>query len=208
VVKVKLCGFKDLENLRAAIKSKADLIGFVFYAPSKRNIDPQEAGKIAQIIPPQIKKVAVMVDPSDAAIAEVIEHLRPDFLQIHGGDANRILAIKNKFNLPIIKALAIESATDLAQIDDYQNIADLFLFDAKSPEIGGSGTSFDWKILKNLQLPPEKWLLSGGLNEQNIEEAIEESGAAMVDLSSGIEVKKGEKSVDLIANFMKKVKGS
>ncbi|MFT7099390.1 MAG: phosphoribosylanthranilate isomerase, partial [Rickettsiales bacterium] len=185
-LKVKLCGFKNKEDVDFAVKCAVDLIGFVFYPPSKRNVTAQLAGEISADIPPEIKKVAVFVDLNDDEISLIIENLKPDFLQIHSKDFLRILEIKNNFKIPIIKAFAIKEVEDLDVIGQYEEIADYFLFDAKVKEIGGSGQSFDWRILDKLKTN-KKWLLSGGLNVNNFEEALIQTNARMIDLSSGIE---------------------
>jgi phosphoribosylanthranilate isomerase len=202
--KIKLCGFIDKKTVDLAVECKADLIGFVFYPPSSRNVSPQKAKEISADIGRGIKKVAVFVDLNDEQISQIIENLKPDFLQIHLDDFARISEIKNNFKIPIIKAFAIKDSKDLQAIGEYEKIADYFLFDAKSDEVGGSGKSFDWKILSNLKTNKE-WFLSGGLNEKNIKEAILQTGAKMIDLSSGIEEIKGIKSEKLIKEFMNKV---
>ncbi|MFT6219814.1 MAG: phosphoribosylanthranilate isomerase [Myxococcota bacterium] len=203
----KLCGFTNKETVDLAVECGADLVGFVFYAPSKRNISAQEAGKISVDIPSNVKKVAVFVDLNDEDIAKIIENLKPDFLQIHSNDFSRILDIKNNFKIPIIKAFAIIDEKDLEVVSQYEEIADYFLFDAKTKEIGGSGKSFDWKVLDKLETA-KKWLLSGGMDVDNIEKAIIQTGAKMVDLSSGIEETKGIKSKKLIKEFMNKIDSS
>ena len=201
----KLCGFTDLKTTTIAITNGANFIGFVFYALSTRNISPKQAGQIATQIPPNIKKVAVIVDATDDEIFNIIQYLKPDFLQIHNTSKQRIIDIKNRFNIPIIKAFSVAKAQDLEIIKDYEPIVDLFLFDTKSDEIGGSGKNFDWQILKNLDTK-KGWFLSGGLNIANIDEAIKISGAKMIDLSSGIEEIKGIKSPKLIRDFMNVVR--
>ncbi|MFT5703580.1 MAG: phosphoribosylanthranilate isomerase [Rickettsiales bacterium] len=203
-IKTKLCGFTTKKTVDLAVECGANFIGFVFYPASKRNISPQNAGEISKDIPKEIKKVAVIVNPSDEDIIQIIKYLKPDFLQIHNKDLTRILEIKKQFNLPIIKAFAISEEKDLEKIKDYEQIADYFLFDAKVAEIGGSGKSFDWNILCNLKTN-KNWFLSGGLNINNIEIALKNTNSTMVDLSSGIEETKGVKSPKLISGFMNKL---
>ncbi len=203
-MKTKLCGFTNKTTVDLAVASGVDFIGFVFYPSSVRNISPQIAGEISKDIPSKIKKVAVIVDSSNDEITQIIKYLKPDFLQIHNNKKSRILEIKNHFQIPIIKAFSISEIKDLEAIDDYKTIADYFLFDTKTPEIGGSGKSFDWKILNNLRTD-KKWFLSGGLNINNIEEALRITKAQMIDLSSGIEESKGIKSPQLITKFINKI---
>ena len=206
MIKTKLCGFTDKSTVDLAVASGADFIGFVFHDTSKRNISPQKAGEISADIPQSIKKVAVLVDPNNDQIEQIIQHLKPDFLQLHNTNKERTLEIRNYFQTPIIKSFAISNEVDLNKIKDYQKIADYFLFDTKTDEVGGSGTSFDWKILQNLNISTP-WFLSGGLNIANIEPALKISGTQMIDLSSGIEEVKGIKSPKLIIEFMTKMRG-
>lgn len=200
-INVKLCGFTTKETFDLAVKSGVDLIGFVFHSKSPRNILPEKAQEISQDIPKNIKKVAVVVDPSDDELKQIITNLNPDFLQIHSDDYSRILQIKNHFKIPIIKAFQISNINDLNNIDKYNEVAEYFLFDAKDH---GSGKPFDWTILKNLKTT-KKWFLSGGLNIENIENALNETNAKMIDLSSGIEEIRGIKSPKLITEFMNKI---
>ncbi|MCE3254945.1 MAG: phosphoribosylanthranilate isomerase [Rickettsiaceae bacterium] len=203
-VKTKLCGFTDKENVDLAVASGADFIGFIFYPPSKRYISPQKAGEISVDVPANIKKVAITVEPSNEQIEQIIQHLKPDFLQLYKIDKKRGLEIKKQFQIPIIKAFSISDKEDLKAVEDYNEIADYFLFDTKTKSVGGSGKSFDWKILENFKTN-KNWFLSGGLNINNIEEALEITGAKMIDLSSGIEEVHGIKSPKLIGEFMKKI---
>ena len=202
---IKLCGFTNQETVNLAVRVGVDFIGFVFYPPSKRNISPQKSGEIAKNIPSAVKKVAVIVDSTDFEIEQIIQHLKPDFLQIHHTQKQRVLEIKYKFQVPIIKAFSISSIEDLEAANDYELIADYFLFDTKTSEIGGSGNSFDWKIMDHLTTQ-KKWFLSGGLNISNIEKAITTTRSKMIDLSSGIEEIKGIKSSKLITEFINKVR--
>jgi phosphoribosylanthranilate isomerase len=201
MIKTKLCGFTNQETVDLAIELKTNFIGFVFYPKSPRHISPKRAGEISRNIPRFIKKVAVIVDAQDKKIREIIKYLDPDFIQIHSSKKSRILEIKNQFQIPIIKAFPISEAGDLDVVQEYEDIADIFLFDGKS---SGSGESFDWKILKNFKTR-KKWFLSGGLNIKNIDLALKTTGASMIDLSSGIEETKGIKSLKLIKDFMEKI---
>lgn len=205
-ISVKLCGFTNKQTIDIAINSGANLIGFVFHSPSPRNIEPIEAGKLTDNLPNNIKKVAVICDADNQKITEIIFHLKPDFLQLHGKETlTRIREIKNLFNLPIIKAIGIASKSDLEEIKLYEDVADILLFDTKiKDDLGGSGKTFDWKILQNLQTKKECFL-SGGLNINNIEEALKITNAKMIDLSSGIEEIRGIKSAKLITEFMNKI---
>ncbi|MES2677369.1 MAG: phosphoribosylanthranilate isomerase [Pseudomonadota bacterium] len=200
-MQTKLCGFTTKETVDLAVASGADFIGFVFYPKSARNISAKRAAEIAHDIPRSVRVVAVIVDAQDKKIREILKYLQPDLLQIHSSKKSRILEIKNQFQIPIIKAFPISETKDLELVQDYENIADMFLFDGKT---SGSGESFDWKILQNLKTK-KRWFLSGGLNIDNIDEALKITGARMIDLSSGIEEARGIKSPKLITEFMKKI---
>ena len=205
-ISVKLCGFTSKQTLDIAVNSGANLIGFIFHKNSPRNIEPFKAGELTANLPNKIKKVAVICDADNQKIKEIIFDLKPHFLQLHGEETpKRIQEIKNSFNLPIIKAIGVADKNDLDQIKFYEDVADILLFDTKiKNDFGGSGKTFDWKILQNLQTE-KKWFLSGGLNINNIEEALKITNAKMIDLSSGIEETKGVKSGKLITDFMNKM---
>lgn len=206
-IKVKLCGFTTKETVDEAVSLGVSFLGFVFYSPSPRNISPQKAREISIDIPKSTKKVAVVVGISYEVLDKIIKNLQPDFIQIHGRvTPKEISLIKKKYNIPIIKAFSIESLKDLIDIELYQEVVDLFLFDTKSNNFGGSGISFDWRLVKGLDIKRE-WFLSGGLSASNLERAIEIAGAKMVDLSSGIEEVKGVKSSRLIKELMEVVEG-
>ena len=205
MLKIKLCGFNDKEMVDLAVDCGADFIGLVFHHQSPRAITPAKAAQITADLPQKVKKVAVLVDVSNQKLEEILENFRPDFWQIHNQEnKKRISEIKNLYQIPIIKTISIASVADLAQIEEYREVADLFLFDSKTSEKGGSGKVFDWHILENLSAfnLKQNWFLSGGLNIDNVEQALKITGANMIDLSSGIEEKRGIKSAKLIRTFM------
>lgn len=209
-MKIKLCGFKNQESVSFALKYQPDFIGFIFYPPSKRNIELEKAKELSEINFGKTKKIAVIVNASDEYISKIIKNLNPDLLQLHGGeDIARCRYIKNKFNLPIVKSIAVADNSNSKEIQNlvvqYNQIADFFLFDTKTSQKGGSGINFDWQILKNLSLPNE-YFLSGGVNIDNIKKASLISNNIILDLSSGIEKKKGIKSLDKIKELMDFVK--
>lgn len=203
-MKVKLCGLKEEQSLQAAIKENCDFIGFIFYEKSPRFIALDAAAILAKKIPQTISKVAVVVDVTMEFLHEISQKLSPEFFQFHGSESVEFLQqVKKNFpQIKIIKAFRIESGSDLEKIKNFENIADLFLLDGKNP---GSGKKFDWKILQSFPLP-KNWILSGGLNAENIEEALATTKATMIDISSGIEEITGQKSPKLIAEFMAKVR--
>lgn len=203
-MKVKLCGFTDENSVKAAIANKCDFIGFVFCEKSPRNISPENAAKISANIPEYIAKVAIIADADFEFLAEIYQKFIPDYFQFHGSEnPDFLIEFRHKFpTVKIIKAFKISEGSDLNKVADFNNCADIFLFDGK---VGGSGEVFDWNIIKTLKTQKE-WFLSGGLNISNIAQALEVTGAKMIDISSGIEETRGQKSTKLISEFMDKVK--
>lgn len=206
-MKIKLCGFKDQQSILAAVACRVDFIGFVFCDKSPRYVTAQEAEKISKVIPNNIAKVAVFSNNDLLVIKEVYQHLKPDYFQFHGNETPGFLKkIREIFpRVKIIKAFKIAGRQDLKQIRNFENDADLFLLDSKTVQGGGSGQSFDWKILIGFRAR-RPWFLSGGLNIENVAAAIKMTGAQMIDVSSGIEKVRGEKSVELIQQLIAKVK--
>jgi phosphoribosylanthranilate isomerase len=207
---VKLCGFSEENSLKSAIEFGCNFAGFVFYDKSVRNVTIERAIEISKIIPSHIAKVAVVVDAKDEFLAEIAAGFRPDYIQFHGSETvQNILQFKKKFpQIKIIKAIKVSEKSDLLQIADFENLVDFFLFDSKvKNEMGGSGKSFDWNILKNLSTKKD-WFLSGGLNINNLDDAIVKTNAKMVDISSAIEEKRGIKSPKLILALMQKIKNN
>lgn len=202
-MKVKLCGFTDKKSVAAAIAQKCDFLGFVFCKKSPRFIVPENAAIISVQVPSSIAKVAVVVDPDFEFLEKISQKFAPDFFQFHGKETLEFLQkSREKFpKIKIIKAFQITEAKDLQQVKNFENCADLFLFDGKN---AGSGEKFDWKILQNFSCEKD-WFLSGGLNVENIDEALKITGAKLIDISSGIEKIRGEKSVELIAELMQKI---
>ncbi len=207
-MKVKLCGFTDKNSIEVAIANKCDFLGFVFYDKSPRYITPKDASAIAAHVPSSIAKVAVLADPSEEFLQEIAQKFQPDFFQFHGNEtADFVEKTSKKFpQIKIIKAFKIASKDDLEQVKNFENCVDFLMLDSKiKGEIGGSGKNFDWKILQDFHSKKD-WFLAGGLNIENIEEALKISGAKMVDVSSGIEEIRGKKSAKLINEFMQKVR--
>ena len=203
-MKIKLCGFKEEGSTLAAIKAGADFIGFVFNENSPRNIDLNAAEKLVKIIPQNVDRVAVVVDVEMVFLEQIIAKISPNYIQFHGNEAIEFLEkFRQKFpQIKIIKAFKIAAKEDLQRVQDFKNIADLFLFDGKNP---GGGLAFDWNILREFNCA-KSWFLAGGLNINNIKEALEKTGAPMVDISSGIEEIRGEKSPKLIKQLMEELK--
>lgn len=204
MARVKICGLRDADAVRAAIDAGADFLGFVFYPKSPRNISPGDAAKLKALVPAQVKTVAVTVDADDALLDSIIDHLSPDYIQLHGGETpDRARAIRGKYGVGIIKAIAVQSAEDITGAKAYEGCADMLLFDAKPATLpGGNGIAFDWALLADAKFSIP-WILSGGLTPQNVHNAIAQTGASLVDVSSGVEATPGVKDAALIHAFIK-----
>lgn len=204
---IKNCGLRTVEAIDAAIDSGADYLGFILYPPSPRYIEARDIAALTSGLSDHVKTVAVLVDPTDTELAAMHEHWNPDLLQLHGSETiERIQAIKQQYDKPIIKALGIEGDYDIAQALEYEPYVEHLLLDAKDDtQKGGTGRSFDWNLLKGTTFT-KQWFLSGGLNGANVVEAITHSGAPMVDVSSGIESSRGVKDLEKIKQFNENVK--
>ena len=211
-VSVKICGLNDPRAVQSIIDVKADYAGFVYFPASPRHITLTHAATLKAMLPERIRSVSVVVDPDDALLGDIYSKLKPDYIQLHGKETpERLKAIRNRFSgIKLIKALSIKNSADLKQANLYDTCADMLMFDAKPPEAantlpGGNGLTFDWNLLSghHFNLP---WMLSGGLTPANVAEAIAQTGAAIVDVSSGVEQKAGVKDPALIAAFVKAVK--
>lgn len=206
--KVKICGLKTEAALEAALAGGADYVGFVFYPPSPRNITVEAAADLARRIVGRADVVALLVDPDDGLLDAVWTALAPDIFQLHGSESpDRVAEIRRKFGTRVMKAIRVSSREDAETALSYAGIADLILFDAKVDERragalpGGNGTLFDWTAIDEVKARVS-YILSGGLNPDNVSAAIEATGAVAVDVSSGVEVRPGEKDVNLIARFI------
>jgi phosphoribosylanthranilate isomerase len=207
---VKICGLSSAATLDAALESGADMVGFVFFEPSPRNLSPKQGQMLGSQVRGRGQKVALTVDADDAKLAAIVEALRPEILQLHGRETpERVRAIRARFGIPVMKALGIASRADLEKAAAYADAADVLLFDAKpAPEAvlpGGNGRAFDWTILKGLATD-KSWMLSGGLDAGNVGEALTATGARGVDVSSGVESGAGTKDPARIAAFISAVR--
>jgi phosphoribosylanthranilate isomerase len=208
--KVKICGLKGEAALEAALAGGADYVGLVFFPPSPRNVTLAAAKALAAKARGRAKVVALMVDPDDALIDSVMASADPDILQLHGEETpERVREIHRRWGRPVMKAIKVETAADASAAADYRGAADLILFDASPPadstRPGGNGAPFDWRTLLGLEhrLP---YILSGGLTPENVAEAIRVTGATIVDVSSGVEIRPGEKDPELIRRFLRAAK--
>lgn len=214
MVDVKICGLSTPESIDAAIEAGADLVGLVFYPRSPRHVSLQQAKLLAEHVRGRAKIVALIVDADDAALQEINEVVAPDLFQAHGSETpHRVLEIADLTAKPVIKAIKVGDVTDVAKAIDYAGKASLILYDAKAPETlvnalpGGNGIAFDWNLLGSSQ-QTEGFILSGGLNPDNVARAIRVTGAPIVDVSSGVESAPGKKDLGLIRKFIEAAKAA
>jgi phosphoribosylanthranilate isomerase len=204
---VKICGLSTRETLDVALDAGADMVGFVFFRPSPRHLSLEAARDLGNHAARRASKVALTVDADDATLANIVEVLRPDMLQLHGKETvARLRDIKQKFGLPVMKAIAVETSADLASLPGYAAIADSILFDARAPKEatrpGGLGAAFNWHVLENLDLKLP-FMVSGGLNAGNVAQAVRVTRAGGVDVSSGVERAPGAKDPEMIRAFIR-----
>ena len=203
---VKICGLSTESALAAALDAGAERIGLVFFPRSPRHLTHQRAAALADLARGRAAVVALTVDADDAALAAIVAAVAPDMLQLHGRETpERVAAVRARFGLPVVKALGVAEAEDLDAVPAYAAVADEILFDAKPPRgaalPGGNGVSFDWRILRGLDLGVP-FMLSGGLGPDNVGDALRATGAPAVDVSSGVESAPGLKDPALIARFV------
>lgn len=212
---VKICGISDQASLEVVCESGADFLGFVFFLNSPRNVSLETAKKLRALVPvhSKCKVVALVVDQSDTDIEKILQEINPDFFQIHGDHSLiRVASLRSKLGKPLIKAISVSCEEEVRRGLDYLSpghLADIVLYDAK-PTIssilpGGNGLQFDWRILSPVsgKFP---FALAGGLNPDNVAEAIRSTGATMVDVSSGVEKALGKKDHELIRHFIRNAK--
>jgi phosphoribosylanthranilate isomerase len=209
---VKICGLKTPEALDVALESGADMVGFVFFAPSPRNLTLEAARPLGERVKGRAGKVALTVDADDQTLDAIVEALRPDMLQLHGSETPECLeAVRARFGRSVMKALPIAAKGDLDRIGRYAKVADRLLFDARAPQDatrpGGLGKPFDWTLLKGID-PGIPFMLSGGLDAGNVAEALRITRASGVDVSSGVERAPGEKDPDKIRAFIRAIRAA
>ncbi|MFB9953334.1 phosphoribosylanthranilate isomerase [Rhizobium puerariae] len=202
---VKICGLKTPEAVDRAVARGATHVGFIFFPKSPRNIAPDAAGELADRVRGRVKIVAVTVNADDEELDDIVSLLRPDILQLHGNESpERILHVKALYGLPVMKVFSVREAGDLDRVDPYIGVADRFLFDAKAPagsELpGGNGVSFDWSLMASLDEGVD-YMLSGGLNKDNVAVALASTRASGIDASSGVESAPGVKDLGMIDAF-------
>ena len=211
-VEVKICGLDRPETVDGAVNAGAEMLGFVFYPPSPRNLTASAASRLTNRVPAGVKRVGLFVDPTDEMITTVLNQNVLDLIQLHGNEPpERVAEIKDITRLKVIKVLKVTDIRDLKYVSVYQGVAEWLMFDALAPKDmkgalpGGNALSFDWNILARANIPTP-WILAGGLNLENVKEAMSTSGAKVVDVSSGVEKQPGVKCVEKIQSFIRAVK--
>ncbi len=207
---VKICGLTSLDHVDTALKASADMVGFVFFDASPRNVTCDAAAALAEPARGRAQIVALSVDADDDQLAAIVAALRPDMLQLHGRETpERVAAITERFDLPCMKAIGVAEASDLGRATEYRTVCDRVLLDAKPPKDagrpGGLGAAFDWTVLRDFD-PGLAWMLAGGLNADNVAAALAATGAPGVDVSSDVESAPGEKDAGLIKAFVAAVR--
>jgi phosphoribosylanthranilate isomerase len=205
-IAMKFCGLTRAQDVSAAARAGAAYMGLVFFEKSPRNVSIEMARDLATLAPPGLAKVALTVNADDAMLDALMASVPIDMVQMHGTESpERVVEVRARTGLPVMKALGIAGAGDLAQIDVYSDVADQLLIDAKPPTDGtlpgGNGLSFDWQLLAGRKYWTKPWMLAGGLTPQNVAEAVRLTGAKQVDLSSGIETAPGVKDAGKMMAF-------
>ncbi len=205
-IRVKICGLGTAEDVVACAKAGAAYVGFVFFPKSPRHLSLDAAQALAVEVPTGIAKVALVVNASDAALDALLARVPLDMLQLHGTETpERVAEIKDRFGLPVMKAVGVADESDLPALAEYGHVADQLLVDAKPPKDadlpGGNGLAFDWRLIAGRRWGVP-WMLAGGLTPDNVGEAITLTGATQVDVSSGVESAPGVKSAERISAFV------
>jgi phosphoribosylanthranilate isomerase len=207
-IATKICGLSSEAAVAAAVEGGAAYFGFNFYPPSPRAVSPARVAALCAAVPAGVQRVGIFVDAGDEAIRAVLDLAPIDILQFHGHESpDRVADAKLRFRRPVMKAIAVAAPEDVLAAARYEDDADMLLFDAKPPRRsdafpGGNGLAFDWHLIagRRWRLP---WMLSGGLTAMLLPEAVRVSGAAAVDVSSGVERRPGDKDPERIREFLR-----
>ncbi len=207
---VKICGLRTPETVAAAVDAGADYLGFVFFPKSPRHVEIAQAAALAEAVRGKVKIVALTVDADDLLLDTLIAELMPDVVQLHGHETvERVKELAQRLPVAIWKALPVSTQEDVAAAHAYLPAVEKVLFDARPPKNatrpGGNAQSFDWALLEGLDraIP---FVLSGGLTVENVGKAVQQTHAACVDVSSGVEIAAGQKDSALIAAFVNAAK--
>lgn len=211
-IRIKICGLRTADDIAAAAQAGATYIGFNFFPKSPRYVSFDQARALAVDVPVGVAKVGLVVDADAALLDDLTNRVPLDMLQLHGHETpERVAEIRARYGLPVMKVLGISGAADLDAIDSYSAVADQLMLDAKPPKDavlpGGNGVSFDWSLLAGRKYWTKPWMLAGGLNAQNVAEAIKHTGTMQVDVASGVESAPGVKDADLMMAFCRAARG-
>ena len=207
-VEAKICGLSTPEAVDAAVAGGAKWVGFVTYPRSPRHISTETLRTLGALVPKSVGRVGLFVDPDDALLDERLATGSIDMLQLHGSETpERVAALRARTGKQVMKAIKVARPEDVERgIDAYAAVADRLMFDAADGTLpGGNAKAFDWTILSGRTVPLP-WFLAGGLTPDNVAEAVRVTGARAVDVSSGVELSRGVKSVELIRAFLERVK--
>jgi len=210
-IQIKICGLREARHVQAAAAAGARYVGFVFFKKSPRDISVEDASRLAVLVPPGVAKVALTVNADDAALDAIVGAMPLDMLQLHGSESpERVAQVRARYRLPVMKAVGVGDESDLPALDEYEDVADQILVDAKPPKNaalpGGNGLSFDWRLIAGRSWA-KPWMLAGGLTAANVSAAIQLTGARQVDVSSGVETAPGIKDEQMIADFIAAARG-
>jgi phosphoribosylanthranilate isomerase len=218
MVLVKICGLSTPETMQAALDAGADMVGLVFFEPSPRHVSYEKAAALANQARGHAKIVTLVVDADDERVKSIVGLVKPDFFQAHGAETpDRVRHITQLTGTPVIKAIKVKDAGDIQGAAAFSEVAAMILYDAKAPETlvgalpGGNGLSFDWTLLKGTERQEKaqpQFMLSGGLNPENVARAIALTKAPIVDVSSGVETTPGAKDLGLIRKFIEVAKAA
>lgn len=208
---VKICGLSESETLHTAVDAGARYVGFVFFKKSPRHLTLRTAQTLAEQVPPGVCKTALTVNASNVELDRIVDQVSPDMLQLHGDESpDRVLEIKKQYGLPVMKAVGITDQDDVPALQTYARVSDQILVDAKPPKYadlpGGNGLTFDWRLIAGHRWSVP-WMLAGGLTAQNVAMAMRLTGAAQIDVSSGVESAPGIKDKAKITEFIRAAKG-
>jgi phosphoribosylanthranilate isomerase len=206
-VEIKICGINDASGLAAAVEARADWVGFVFFPPSPRFVTAAQAAALAARLPDWLSRVGLFVEPNEAEIAAALAEMRLDALQVYDAP-EKAARLRARFGLPVWRPVGIGTQADLPTAAAG---ADRLVLEARAPagasRPGGNAARFDWSLARDWT-PPAPWMLAGGLTPDNVSQAIRAAEATAVDVSSGVERKRGVKDPALIRAFVTAVRNS
>jgi phosphoribosylanthranilate isomerase len=209
-LRVKICGLSRPGSVAAALEGGASHLGFIFFERSPRNVTPARARELVAGVEGRAATVAVTVDAGDPALDAIVAEMEPDMLQLHGGESpERVSELRQRYGRPVMKAIAVSGPEDIAAVAHYRHAADLILLDSRAPAgagiPGGNGIAFDWALLDDIE-GNQAYMLSGGLNIENVAEALQMARPWGIDVSSGVESSPGIKDDDRIVAFLSRVR--